>query len=311
MGATKENLFPEGRALQLDRDYLQELGLTKQRMEECDALFFYQLLLPIVDSSVSGMKDDARMGFYEEVAKCTNLYAIGIKDRGGTRGHQFRNCTAEEIVVWDGIVCRNQSTNIAESWMKSQSNTYDREIAEAMHYRRWLDIKSCLKLNYYWMESKRGDKGYDPTQKYRLPWDVMTHNMNLIILKAGMDATMDETTWPNSSYADVHNKFVNKKTDKGGQHVMLLDARRRYIYAYTPRHKFYEPVPGWNATGPVEVKRIVELMNPLIKGKPKEPQDKRKQIFEEPPHITMDNFFSGDMVLNFLGQEGWKATMTC
>ena len=52
-------------------------------------------------------------------------------------------------------------------------------------------------------------------------------------------------------------------------------------------------------------------MNPLIKGKPKEPQDKRKQIFEEPPHITMDNFFSGDMVLNFLGQEGWKATMTC
>jgi hypothetical protein len=52
------------------------------------------------------------------------------------------------------------------------------------------------------------------------------------------------------------------------------------------------------------------IMNPLIKGKPKEPQDKRKQIFEEPPHFTMDNFFSGDKV-NFLGQEGWKATMTC
>ena len=77
----------------------------------------------------------------------------------------------------------------------------------------------------------------------------------------------DETSWPNSSYADVHNKFVNKKTDKGGQHVMLLDARRRYMYAYTPRHKFYEPVAGWTAMGPVEVKRVVELMNPLIKGR--------------------------------------------
>ncbi len=74
---------------------------------------------------------------------------------------------------------------------------------------------------------------------------------------------------------------------------------------------FYEPVTGWTAMDPVEVKRIVELMNPLIKGKPKKPQDKRKQIFEEPPHITMDNFFSGDKVMTFLGQEGWKATMTC
>jgi hypothetical protein len=56
--------------------------------------------------------------------------------------------------------------------------------------------------------------------------------------------------------------------------------------------------------GPVEVKRVVELMNPLIKGKPQYPLDRRKQIFEEPPHITMDNFFSGDKVMNFLGQEG-------
>ena len=76
------------------------MGLTKKRMLECDALFFYQLLLPIV----SAMDGDARMGFYEEVAKYTNLYAIGIKDRGGTRGHHFRSCTAKELLIWDGIV---------------------------------------------------------------------------------------------------------------------------------------------------------------------------------------------------------------
>ncbi len=35
-------------------------------------------------------------------------------------------------------------------------------------------------------------------------WDVMTFNMNQIIEKGGLDLTMDKTTWPNSSYADVH-----------------------------------------------------------------------------------------------------------
>jgi hypothetical protein len=49
VGATKENLFPEDGQLLLDGDYLRKMGLTKQRMVECDALFFYQLLLPIVD----------------------------------------------------------------------------------------------------------------------------------------------------------------------------------------------------------------------------------------------------------------------
>ena len=58
------------------------------------------------------------------------------------------------------------------------------------------------------METKRD---YDPTKKYRLAWDVIMHNMNLIIRRAGKDARTDETTWPNSSYADVHSKFVNKK----------------------------------------------------------------------------------------------------
>ncbi len=54
--------------------------------------------------------------------------------------------------------------------------------------------------------------------------------------------------------------------------------------------------------GPMEVKRMVELITPLIKGNPQLPEDKRKQIFEEPPHITMDNFFSRDIVMNILGE---------
>jgi hypothetical protein len=67
-------------------------------MEECDVLFFYQLLLPIVDPAISGIKG---------------------------HGHVFRPTTAEELLVWDGIVCPNINTNIAESWMMNQSNTFD------------------------------------------------------------------------------------------------------------------------------------------------------------------------------------------
>jgi hypothetical protein len=32
-------------------------------MEECNALFFYQLLLPIVDPAISGINGDTRIGY--------------------------------------------------------------------------------------------------------------------------------------------------------------------------------------------------------------------------------------------------------
>jgi hypothetical protein len=44
---------PADRAATLDGTFLKKLGLTKQRMLECNALFFYQLLLAIVDPSMS------------------------------------------------------------------------------------------------------------------------------------------------------------------------------------------------------------------------------------------------------------------
>ena len=297
--------------MQLDAELLRKLGLTRERMLECDALFFYQLLLPIAHPAESGVKDDPRLPYYDIVARNTNLYAIGVKDRGGTRGHSFRPVISEELLVWDGIVARNISDNIAESWMMSQSNTFDRNISDAMHYRRWIDIKGCLKQNEYFSEKKRTDAEYDPTQKYRLVWDVMTHNMNQLIKKGGTDYTLDETSWQNASYADVHSRLLGKKCDKGGQHVLLLDSKRRYIYAWTPRHKFFPKTPPFTASGPAEVKRIVELIAPLVKGAAKDATDSRRQIFDEKGHIGMDNYFSGDAVLRYLGEDGWKSTMTC
>ncbi len=138
----------------------------------------------------------------------------------------------------------------------------------------------------------------------------MTNNMNQLIDKGGLDLTMDETTWPNSSYADVQGCLQGNETDKGGQHVLLLDSKRQCMYAYTCRHKFFEVVQPFMASGPAEVKHLVDMIVPLVVGANNDPTDKRKQIFSEWVHIAMENHFSGDDVLGYLGEGGWKGTMT-
>jgi hypothetical protein len=139
----------------------------------------------------------------------------------------------------------------------------------------------------------------------------MTHNTNQLIDKGGLDLTMDDTTWPDSNYADIQGRLQGKKTDKGGQHVLLLDSKRQYIYAWTPHNKFFEVVQPFMATSPAEVKRLVDMIAPLVMGTTKDPTDKRVQIFSECKHIATDNFFNGGEVLSYLGERGWKGTMAC
>ncbi len=65
------------------------------------------------------------------------------------------------------------------------------------------------------------------------------------------------------------------------------------------------------ATSPAEVKCLADMIASLVVGATKDPTDKRKQIFSECVHIAMDNHFSGDDVLCYLGEGGWKGIMTC
>ncbi len=92
---------------------------------------------------------------------------------------------------------------------------------------------------------------------------------------------------------------------------MLLYFKRQSIYTWTPCHKYFEVVSPFTATGPAEGKHLVDMITPLVIGATKDPTDKRKQIFSESMHIAMENFFSGDEVLRYLGEGGWKGTMTC
>ena len=59
------------------------------------------------------------------------------------------------------------------------------------------------------------------------------------------------------------------------------------------------------------MKCLVDMIAPLVVGATKDPTDKRKQIFSECVYISMDNHFSGDDVLRYLGEGGWKGTMNC
>jgi hypothetical protein len=55
----------------------------------------------------------------------------------------------------------------------------------------------------------------------------------------------------------------------------------------------------------------VDIITPLVVGATQDPTDKRKQLFSECVHITMDYLFSGNEVVRYLGEGGWKGTMTC
>jgi hypothetical protein len=81
------------------------------------------------------------------------------------------------------------------------------------------------------------------------------------------------------------------------------------MYAGAPHHKFFEIKAPFTAMGRAEVVYMMDIITPLVKGAPKEPTDKRRQIFEEHVHVAMDDFCSGDKALRLLGEGKWKATI--
>ena len=73
---------------------------------ERDYLFYYQLLLPIGDTTKSKIDNDPRMSYYSKVENWSNMYSFQI-GLGGTYGHKFKNIKVEELVYHDGCIVRN------------------------------------------------------------------------------------------------------------------------------------------------------------------------------------------------------------
>eukprot|EP00957_Ditylum_brightwellii_P085001 6463230-Ditylum_brightwellii.AAC.1 len=75
-------------------------------MKQKDALWFYQLLLPMCDVLKSGIREDPCKSYYSKEEKYTNIYAAQL-GLGGTYSKKSKHIKIEELMGWDRIILYN------------------------------------------------------------------------------------------------------------------------------------------------------------------------------------------------------------
>ena len=172
-GATTSNMFPEEMKGCLDADVLAKLGLNEKRMgktgEDTDALFFYQLILPICRPAFSGVQNDPRKSYYHDVEGFTNSYKYA-SGMGGSYGHTWKAVNLKELTIFDGILVRDGVLGgsrgaIHRRW-EVDGPCYDSAIAKAMTLARFGEIKRSLKLCNNYDAPKRGQGKYEMKIKH-------------------------------------------------------------------------------------------------------------------------------------------------
>jgi hypothetical protein len=329
-GATSKNPMPEERKGSLDGDTLKKLGVTTSSMLETDgapdSLMFYQLLFPLCDPTRNGIDRDPRLPLYSAVSHWTNLYAVGELKLGCGYGHEYQMTTPEQIVKWDGVLIKDGVLGGSNGAMlrrfdnRKDNAMFDADICKNMTKTRYLEIKRCIKFNNNLLCPKKAQPGYDPAYKYDYIYKCLTHNVNAISRKACLDLSGDESTWPFQGFGEVGSSLVKKKLKKpgapsGGQVVLVSDLDWMRPRAHVHRHKLHKRPKGITAEGPNEVRLIWEQLKPMVAGNEDgenvNPLLPTKPIlFSEKPHITWDNYFSGDSVLEYAAKEGFGVTMT-
>ena len=124
---------------------------------------------------------------------------------------------------------------------------------------------------------------------------------------------MDETSWAFHGYGgDVVNDVSNKPSvNRGGQTTIYCDVKTGFPRAYVHRWRKKPYATGFTSQGQSEVAFVMEQLTPQIKGKPQGRDDKKRQVFVKPPHIAMDNHFSGDAIAVKIGEENYAGTWMC
>ena len=329
-GSSEHNLFPKDRKSSLDVELLKKLGMTKEhviggrvdspRTNDPDALFFLQLLLPIIDPKLSGIPNDPRQAFYTEVTRYSNLYKYqaGI---GNGYGHAVKEADVHEYVRFDGCIIRDGVRGGAGAmyrmWNKESSNA-DVFAMKSMSLERWHQLKRIYKLCNNDTVPKRGKAGYDPCYKYDYIYNTLVNNVIALTLRAEMDLSGDETSWAHGGFgesgAGVIGRIMNKPgVSKGGQTCIVSATHRIRPYWYQHRHRFTPRYGGggFNAEGPAEVRTCLDSLEKHVVGYltiPGEPV--MKKIFVLPPHITWDNYFSGEAVCSYAGSKNMGLTTT-
>ena len=88
---------------------------------------------------------------------------------------------------------------------------------------------------------------------------------------------------------------------KGGQIVMVSDVNRMQLRAYLYQHNLHEKPIGLTASVPLEVRRIMEKVSKMVMDGEDTKDGSTKKIVRAKPHTTWDNYFSGDLVMDWLG----------
>ena len=128
---------------------------------------------------------------------------------------------------------------------------------------------------------------------------------------------------------DCGGRLINKPVGKGGQTTMVFGVLCRYPRAYVHRHKMHERPDGFTAEGKFEIKNLIDQIEKLVivggiatddehnvsipppSGHGTPAVYRRRQIYSRPPHLTCDNHFSGDNVLDYAGSKGFGITQMC
>ncbi|EJK67882.1 hypothetical protein THAOC_11015, partial [Thalassiosira oceanica] len=242
-----------------------------------------------------------------------------------------QNTDAAEMLKFMGVPIRHgaldgKPSTLYYRWAKDDDR-YSSLIDDSISMTRFRELKSNFKLNNNDHVAGRGTDGYDPCNKYDYMCQSLTHNMNYFTEKADDDVTVDETTWGHGGEnGECGGRLKNKPFPKGGQTVMLFDISRRYPRLYYHRHSLRknERPAGFNQEGPSEIKAIIDMAKNLVDDRAsdedltfevKQPDGsskkfRSKRIWRRNPHITADNHFSGDHVMDYAGGLGFGLTVT-
>jgi len=76
-------------------DVLKRHGLTAEQVHT-DAMFFFQMLFPLMSPAESGVQMDHWMPYFSHVVMTTNVYA-STKVTGIGIGHEWQPCTVKDL----------------------------------------------------------------------------------------------------------------------------------------------------------------------------------------------------------------------
>jgi hypothetical protein len=151
---------------------------------------------------------------------------------------------------------------------------------------------------------------YNPAYKYNFIFDTIIHNVNSVTRKAGLDLCGDETTYGHQGFGERGSGILTKIQGKPGitkgmQSVIVTDCDRIRPTAYLHRHKKHRQI--FRQQGPNEVALLwEEQLRPLLS-----PDNKyNRALFQSHPHMTWDNYFSGDEVMYYAAEQGFGFTTT-